>query len=413
MRASLLLALCLLGCERPRRATPEAPRPALIEAPDVPATVEEEAPPVAPAMTPATDAEMRAFARGVEGLAWRLFARLAARPGNRVFSPAATAVALAMTASLDRGPSAAEARRALAPDLDEPALDRAAGTALRTWQREVNEASGLLAVQRVFIDRAVRLEDAASVRLRDVYGAPVGVVDTGGPEGARRRIDGFLRARTRGAVPDAVPDYAIVADAPVTVGSAAFGRFACSGEVTSIDFLVGGVAPTATRAARCSGEVRSARGEGFTLWRVPSSDGAYALDMVLPDPSTGVRALEERLDEAAMRAAIDALRPVGSTLTLPTVRTANESPGGSRDSLYSMGFGGLFDPERSRLARVTPGGRWVSELYHRARFELEAEASEAGARPEGSTVDSPFVFALRDARLGMPLVVGHVVDPSR
>ncbi len=55
----------------------------------------------------------------------------------------------------------------------------------------------------------------------------------------------------------------------------------------------------------------------------------------------------------------------------------------------------------------------MSELYHRARFELEAEASEAGARPEGSTVDRPFVFALRDARLGMPLVVGHVVDPSR
>ncbi len=368
---------------------------------------------MAPPLSPSTEADSRAFARGVDAFAWRVFRALADRPGNRVFSPAAAAVSLAMTASLDRGAAAAQALRAVSDSLDEDRLHGAAGTAFRAWQMELGEGSGLLAVQRVFIDRAVRLDDAVSLRLRRVYGAPVGVIDTGGPEGARRRIDGFLRARTRTAVPEAIPEHAIVADAPAVVASAAAARFVCDGEVTSMAFAAGGASVVETRAVRCARDLRSARGEGFTLWRVPSSDGAYALDVVLPDATVRLRELEARLDLAAVNVAVEALRPARGAVILPTVQVTNESPEGLRNTLAEMGCGDLFDPERSSLARVGAGGRWVSDLYHRARFELDAVAAVAAPSGEARAVDRPFVFVLRDARLGLALAMGHVVDPGR
>lgn len=413
MRRPLFAALILLGCGRPRAAAPDASRPAIVEAPDVAATVEEEAPVIAPPMSPSSEAASRAFADGVEGFAWRVFRELSARPGNRVFSPSATAVALSMAAALDRGPAGARALHAISATLDADALHRAAGTALRAWQSEPGEGSGLFAVQRVFIDRAVRLEDAVGERLRTVYGAPVGVVDTGGPEGARRRIDGFLHARMRGTTPEAIPELAIVADGPAVVASAALARFVCGGEVTSMPFAAGGVSPVETRAARCAGDLRSGRGEGFTLWRVPSADGAYALDVLLPDEPERLRAFEARLDAGVVRVAVEALRPARETLAIPTVRVTNESPEGLRNTLMQMGCGDLFDPERSGLARVGPGGRWVSELYHRARFDLDVTDAPAAPGSVARRIDRPFVFVLRDRRLGAALALGHVVDPGR
>jgi serpin B len=412
VRGVLLSALMILGCRGPR-AAPDAPPQVFVEAPDAPATIEEEAPAVAPAMTPASETSMRDFSQGLERFGWSLFRRVAARPGNRVYSPAAAAVSLSMAASLDRGPAADEARRVLSDTLDADALHRAAGSVLRRWQTELGEGSGLLAVQRVFIDRAVRLDDAVTDRLRAIYGAPVGVVDTGGPEGARRRIDGFLHARTHGAVPEAVPEHAVVADAPAIVASSALARFVCEGEVTSLRFRVGAVEPADTRAIRCGGAVTRARGEGFTLWRIASRDGAQTLDVVLPDEAVRVRELEARLDATVMHAATEALRPADVTVTIPTVRVTNESPEGLRNALFSMGCGGLFDPERSTLARVGPGGRWVSELFHRARFELDgADATRALTAP-AERIDRPFLFVLRDARLGVALAMGHVVDPGQ
>lgn len=413
MRGPLFAALILLGCGRPRAAAPDASRPAALEAPDVAAAVEEEAPVVAPPMSPSSEAESRAFAGGVDGFAWRVFRELSDRPGNRVFSPSATAVSLSMAAALDRGPAGAQALHAIAETLDADAVHRASGTALRAWQSELGDGSGLLAVQRVFVDRAVRLEDPVSERLRGVYGAPVGVVDTGGPEGARRRIDGFLHARMRGAAPEAIPEHAIVADGPAVVASAALARFVCGGEVTSMSFRVGGVSPVETRAARCARDLRSGRGEAFTLWRVPSADGAYALDVLVPDESERLRAFEARLDAASVRVAVEALRPAREAVTIPTVQVSNESPDGLRNTLMKLGFGDLFDPERSSLARVGPGGRWVSELYHRARFDLDVTDAPAAPGSVARIIDRPFVFVLRDRRLGTALAMGHVVDPGR
>ncbi len=416
MRRIAPCLVLLAACGRSRAPSSEPPAPALAAPPDAPARVEEEAPAVAPSIEPAPEADVRALVRGVERLAWRLWPAASSRPGNRVLSPASVAVSLAMASAVERGAAADEVRAELAPELDAARMHRAAGTLLRAWQSEPSDGGGLLAVQRVFVDRAVRFEDGPTASLRTLYGAPEGVVDTGAPEGARRRIDGFIAARTRGAVRGVVPELAVVADAPAMVASGALARFACEGDVSTVRFRVGGVAPSDARSARCRGAVSSARADGFTLLRVPARGGAVALDVVLPDEGRRLADVEARLDEASVRAAISALRPGRAAVNLPTVRVANESPEGLRNDLMGRGPGMLFDPERSDLARPGERGGWVSELYHRARFEADVAAEGDAPAPAFGlvtyAVDRPFLFVLRDARLDTPLAIGHVVDPG-
>lgn len=407
MRREALIAVLLLGC-KPSREADVRPPPVVS---DVPLVAEEEAPVVAPPRPAAPEADLRALAQGIDALAWGLFGAQRTLPGNRVISPAAIAVTLAMTASLDRGAAGAQVRSALAPGLDDARLHDAAGTLLRAWQSPLTEASGALAAQRIFVSHGVRFDDAVNARLRTVYGAPVGVVDTGGPEGARRRIDGFIAARTRGAITATVPLHAVVADAPAIAASGALVRFVCEGDVSSVRFRVGGVTASDTRAAQCREGVRTAQGAGFTLLRVPSRDGGLTLDVALPDVNARHADFEATLSRETFDAAVAALAPVNAVVVLPTVRFAQERPEGLRAALVRMGLDALFDPERCDLARPMSHGGWVSELFHRARFELDA-ASERAPAETGVTylVDRPFVFVLRDAR-GVALALGRVVEP--
>jgi serine protease inhibitor len=408
VRRAAIIAVLLLGCKAPREA-PSRPAPAAVDAPFV---AEEEAPAVAPPRPVAPAADVRALAQGVDAFAWSLFATQRAYAGNRVVSPAAVAVTLAMTASLDRGAAAEQVRATLAPGLDAARLHDAAGALVRAWQSPLAGTSGALAVQRIFVSQGVRFDDAVNARLREVYGAPAGVVDTGGPEGARRRIDGFIAARTRGAIAATVPEHAVVADAPAIAASGALLRFVCEGDVSSVRFRVGGLGPTDARSALCRGGVRSARGDGFTLLRVPSRDERYTLDVVLPDEGARLADFERTFARRSYDAAVTALQPDASAVNLPALRVAHGSPEGLRGALVSIGLDALFDPDRCDLARPSLRGGWVSELFHRARFELDAATERA---PDGETavrsVDRPFVFVLRDASRAVVLAIGHVVEP--
>lgn len=72
---------------------------------------------------------------------------------------------------------------------------------------------------------------------------------------------------------------------------------------------------------------------------------------------------------------------------------------------------------------------WISAVIHEALVKVDEEGTEAAAatavvaagaaeRPASKPpvefkVDHPFLYAIRDAKTGAILFLGHVVDPSR
>ena len=322
------------------------------------------------------------------------------------WSPAGTALALAQmeTVSADEGATLLGDR--LAPSLPRPAFERALATLLRAYETPITNG-GVQLTQRLFTDHHVRLVPDALTALLARWGSTPGPVDTGAPEGARRRIDGFVQSRTADAVRAIVAPHAIVADAPLVLVSAVVARFVCAGAVATGGFRVGGVAPVEVRVARCAGDVRRAAGEGFALLRIPAAEGALTLDVVLPEEGRRLDAVEPALSNGALARATASLTPWQGAVEVPTVRGAYDRSLELRNALWNAGFARWFDPERSTLRREGIRSGWLSELHHRAVWSVDvAVRGDVGATPV-VRVDRPFVLVLRDGD-GAPLLVARV-----
>ncbi len=99
------------------------------------------------------------------------------------------------------------------------------------------------------------------------------------------------------------------------------------------------------------------------------------------------------------------------------------------ETLRQLGAGSIFDDaDLSDIAdpRDAGGSLHVSDVIHQAAVEVSEEGTEAAAataigvgirtvRPLRSgefIVDRPFAFVIKDRRLGVPLFMGRIVDPT-
>ncbi|XP_037569285.1 intracellular coagulation inhibitor 1 isoform X2 [Dermacentor silvarum] len=162
-----------------------------------------------------------------------------------------------------------------------------------------------------------------------------------------------------------------------------------------------------------------ARDIGATVLDLPYNGLDYSMTILLPRNKTGVEVLRKNLNLLTFRDALSRLREATVAVYLPRFKLEEEYK--LKKVLPRLGIKRMFNTGEADLSRIN-GGRdlFVDEVVHKAVVEVNEEGSEAAATtavvintrttsgPEVFRADHPFLFFIRNRRIGDILFVGLV-----
>lgn len=408
-----LLTLALAGCAAPPPPAP-APSPGPTPAPG---------PSPSPPGSDATG----------DGFAWDMLRALRAKePGKNLFlSPVSVAAALCLAVEGAAGAT----RLAMAETLGLGAEPEQACRALNAALLRARNASGA----QVEVANSVWVRDTFAPRVKPAFldalrtdfraGAFVERFD----DATVAKLNAWVANATRGMIPGML-DPPLPDDLVLMLANAVYfeGRWqhpfdanlTSPGDFRRSDGRTVQV-PTMRNASALN--VSLATGEGFRAARLPYADGEHAMYVLLPDPGRSVDDVARGLTDArwsALAAGMEQEREVD--LALPKFELA--WGGELKDALAGLGMAMAFDPgaaDFSRIAEVAPERLYISFVKHKAALEVDEEGTRAAGAtvvgvgvtsapppPPQFHVDRPFLLAIVDERLGMPLFLGAIEDPA-
>jgi serine protease inhibitor len=372
-----------------------------------------------PALAPSTYAD---FGLG-------LFRQLAdARPDqNVVVSPLSAGLALSMLANGAQGQTLAGIQQVLASGTDLDALNgtnAALVQALRSGDVELAIANSLWARQGVpFLPSFMATN-------RRFYNAEVAALDLSSTE-AGERINRWASDNTNGRITRMVEPPLHPSVVMYLMNAVYFkGRW-------EDEFQASATRPGPFRAP--GGTVQRPMmsrtdsygyldGDGFSAVRLPYRGGRFAMYVMLPDASSGVAALRQRLTPQAWTEWMEGFGTREVRVVMPKYRVNVESQ--LKPPLTALGMGEAFDAGRANFGALLPAeylarqNLYVSEAKQKVFLEVNEEGTEAAAvtgiemratsmpaPPVQFVVDRPFLLAIRDDQTGALLFIGQVNDP--
>ncbi|HEX2079463.1 MAG TPA: serpin family protein [Longimicrobium sp.] len=359
-----------------------------------------------------------------------LFRRLAnARPdANVVVSPLSAGLAVSMLANGAQGETLAGIERALATGMDLEALNgtnAALAQALRTADVELAIGNSLWARQ------GVPFLPAFLERNRRFYDAEVESLDLSSPAAAER-INRWVSDRTNGRITRMV-EPPISPEVVLYLMNAVYfkGRWAAEFEAAQtrpMPFRAAGGRTVQRPMMSRTGDYGYLRGDGFQAVRLPYRGGRFAMYVLLPDASSSVAALRERLTPQAWAEWMGGFGEREVRVVMPRYRINVESR--LNAPLQAMGMADAFSQVHANFGamlptRSVPGQNvYVSEAKQKVFIEvneegteaaavtgIEVRATSAGPEPVSFIVDRPFLLAIRDDTTGALLFIGQVNDP--
>jgi serpin B len=430
MRRHAIVVLLVAGCPGPERLPVTPPTP-----PSAPAPLADSPP--APRLPAPTAEQSAAFASGVNRFGFDLYRRLRSRPGNLVFSPASTSMALAMTWGGARGETAREMAEVLHFG-DAEALHDGASRTLSDWNDPGRSVYTLRVVNRLFGARGQRFEAPFLALTRDRYGALLEPLDfAGDAEGSRLRINGWVAGETEQRIRDLLPPESIQPDTRLVLTNAIYflGEWDIpfTREATRpATFHLAGGATAEVPMMNQGSHYRYAEDEAVQAVEMTYRGGAVAMLLVVPRAVDGLAAVEQGLDAGRLDRWVAALTHQRVNLAMPKVTIDPPEPLSLAAELSALGMRQAFDRDAADFSGMsvppTPEERlFISEVFHKAFVRIDEEGTEAAAatavvmapagaapRPEQPKIvraDRPFLFFIRDVRSGAILFAGRVTDP--
>ena len=373
---------------------------------------------------------------GLQRLAGRLYAELAAEEGNLALSPYSIAAALAMTANGAGGTTLIEMRDVLgAYDLERyngglnaltQQLEGLAGTKERADGSTAKLA--LDAANQLFGQHDTPWTEAFLQVLAREYGAGMRTVDfEAATEAARRLINEWTAQQTHDRIPEIIPPDVLDQLTRLVLVNAIYLKapweepfeielterrpfHAPSGPV-EVDTMTGHPSAALTN------------GDGWRSARLLYAGGEVAMTIVLPD--------EGRLEDVEATVAAGGLdellaggEPAMLDLRLPKWTFRSERP--LKETLISLGMPTAFSEVDADFLGMTDNDLllYISAVLHQAFIAVDEEGTEAAAATavvvrdtsaplyEPFHVDRPFLFVIHDVEHATPLFVGRVTDPS-
>lgn len=369
--------------------------------------------------------------RPVEHLSFglALLRQLAAQaPGENVFlSPPNIALALGMAANGADGETLAEMVKTLGGEgatLEQLNADYAA---LQTLLRRNDADVQLDSAASVWIRQGFEPKPSYLERVRQVFGAGAESLDFNSPA-ALEAINGWVRDRTRGRIPTVVdqlpPEVMMLLITAIYFKGNWQTRFDAQATQDQPFTLENG-AQVQVPLMFQSGKFEHFRSEGVQAVRLPYGDGTMWMTVVVPDEGQSLGDLLRTLDTARWQTWAQLFARREGEVFLPRFRLRYNA--GLNGALNALGIRQAFDRTTADFRNMASMPLFISDVRHQSFLEVNEQGSEAAAAttiemgitafmPESERfvlrADRPFLVAIEDRRVSVPLFLGAIFDPT-
>jgi serine protease inhibitor len=337
-----------------------------------------------------------------------LYKKLAARPGNFLFSPLGASAGLSLLDAGARGRTAAEVEKALGWKLT-PERARAAHAVLLAG----SERNGLEHACRLY--GPGRFSDPFRREAEQRFGAEIELLPEA-PEQARSDLVAWFVER--GVVGARVPDLAarrgLVLVQVTSLSSGWRSPFALE-RTEPAPFRGQSAIPTMHQSLT----VPVALADQATIVELPYHDPGLVLDLVWPDSDAGLGPMERALSPEYLENLFAQTKLETIELSLPKFTLASASDLGH--DLGSLGLAGLFSATTDWSGMNQPKGTRLAAFLHHAGLSVDEQGSHARApskqrSPSGPAsrklaISGPFLVLVRDMLAGTILLMGRVAVP--
>jgi serpin B len=280
---------------------------------------------------------------------------------------------------------------------------------------------------RAYQEKTYSVLPSYAENLQKWFGAGIEPTDfVGDPNGSRKHINGWVKDRTKGLIPDLIPEGSITDATTLVLVNALYLKASwqttfepsatSDGTFTRLD----GSTSSAPFMHDGSLNASAVFGDGYSAVDLPYASGDLSMLVIVPDAGNYSQ-IEAGLGTDFVASVDDALQP--STLDLAFPKFESESQIGLKDVIEGdLGVTGLF---RSGGLDGIGKNIEVADAIHAAKITVNEEGTEAAAataimmeatampvQPTPLTIDRPFLYLIRDNATGAVLFVGRVLDPA-
>jgi serpin B len=358
------------------------------------------------------------------------YKQLAGGDANLVLSPFNIATALSMALAGARGQTAAEIQSVLRLHYDST-YDAALASLLADLAKAANnDGNQLLTANGLWVQKGFAILPAFENTLANNYHAPLTPLDfVAAPEAARSQINRWTEEQTKEKIKDLFPAGSLNAQTRLVLTSAIYfyGKwqdpFLTSRTRPAPFTLPGGAAAQADFMNQTS-HFGYAETPSAQILEMRYAGSGIAFDVLLPKLVTGLPDLEKSLTPENLTGWLGHVATQNVQVSLPKFRA--ESQFSIRKALSAMGMPAAFT-DKADFSGIDPkGGLAISEVFHKAFVDVSEQGTEAAAAtgiavhatamrmPEQAIVfraDHPFLFLIRDARTGVVLFIGRLMNP--
>jgi len=367
---------------------------------------------------------------GNTAFALDLYARLKTNDGNLFFSPHSISTCLAMIYAGARGDTEKQMAQAMHFDAAQAQFHSAFGAlqdqlnaARQKKEFDFNLANGLWSQKNhsflpAFLDLA-----------KQRYEAKLEQVDFGtGAEPARREINDWVSAQTRGKITDLLQPGVVNASTRLVLVNAIYfkGRWLHqfkAANTTIAPFNVTRDQSVQAPLMNLTASFKYAAPDGLQVLELPYLGNDLSMVILLPGEIDGLKKIEESLTGPQLDFWLGQTRAQKVDVFLPKFKlTAQFDLNGT---LAEMGMADLFSSRADLSGMDGARDLFVSAVVHKAYVDVNEEGTEAAASTGGVVAatafrpppvfraDHPFLFLIRDNHSGSILFLGRVVDPTK
>ncbi len=362
---------------------------------------------------------------------WDLYRRLSAtEDGNLFYSPASIALALGMTWSGAKGPTAAEMARVLHLPDDDPGTLAAFHDLLAALEPR-GDAYELHVANRLFGRQGAGFLPTFLGGVAQGFGAPLQEVDfVGDPDGSRILINDWVAEQTRDRILDLLAPGTIDRDTELVLTNAIYflagwAEAFQEGQTTEAVFHRALDPAVAVPFMEKTESFRYHENDRVQVVALPYAEHELEMVVVLPREAGGLADLEQNLNWQDVEGWIDGLAARRVQVRLPRFELEGEFA--LSTVLAEMGMPTAFTDQADFSGMNGKRNLLISRVVHKAFVKVDEQGTEAAAAtavvmkatsigPMGDPVlfqaDHPFLFMIKHRTSGAMLFMGRVADPS-
>jgi len=346
--------------------------------------------------------------------------------GNMFYSPYSISLMMAMAYAGARGETEQQMAGAMEFNLSQEELHAAFNyLALQLALRTSDEANFQLdIVNDVWGQKDYPFLDDYLDVLAENYGAGLRLLDfINDPEGARQTINDYIYEQTNQLIKDLIPEGSINILTRLVLTNAIYfkadWKYQFNKDAThdGIFYLLDGSQVTTAMMTQRE-DFKVAFGDGWKIIELPYEGDNIAMDIIVPQDFS---AFESAMDFAALNDIVNQLQMGDVSLTMPKFKFSSDF--NLKEALSALGMPIAFDEFDADFSGIaTVEQLHIQDVIHKAVVAVDEEGTEAAAAgaviigtlsmPQMFTVDSPFIFLIRDLATGSILFMGRVMNPA-